>query len=92
MNSNDSIKHLFEAQCIIVYHNAIPYSRYEVFKMYFCLLYVSFLSVYAQECRVEKGDIDDEGSVVKVDIEEENGERKQENERRIPCNFMNGTI
>ena len=36
--------------------------------------------------------IDDEGSVVKVDIEEENGERKQENERRIPCNFMNGTI
>ena len=51
-----------------------------------------FLSVYAQECRVEKGDIDDEGSVVKVDIEEENGERKQENERRIPCNFMNSTI
>ena len=51
-----------------------------------------FLSVYAQECRVEKRDIDDEGSVVKVDIEEENGERKQENERRIPCNFMNGTI
>ena len=48
-----------------------------------------FLSVYAQECRVKKGDIDDEGSVVKVDIEEENGERKQENERRIPCNFMN---
>ena len=59
--------------------------------MYFCLLYV-FLSVYAQECRVEKRDIDDEGSVVKVDIEEENGERKQENERRIPCNFMNSTI
>ena len=86
-----ALKHLFEAQCIIVYHNTIPYSRYEVFKMYFCLLYV-FLSVYAQECRVEKRDIDDEGSVVKVDIEEENGERKQENERRIPCNFMNSTI
>ena len=51
-----------------------------------------FLSVYAQECRVEKGDIDDEGSVVKVDIVQENGERKQENERRIPCNFMNSTI